>query len=501
MAASKNVHALIKVLTVNEKAYFKRFCEEQHRTEESDFKYLRLFEVMDELEEFDKKVLQTAFPEEYAKRTLHVLVDYLSRQLLKVLRLLNEGAGLIDAEAEIQNMMQEADLMVRRGLYAEAMDHLQIAKRRARRYQKPHLLLSIYVKEFEYVVANKTTGFREDIKLLSEELRLALRQFDLENRAIVSYYQVGVLFRNGEGQNDEQLEKLISEWDTALGEANDDDFTFKTKYYAPLIEAINARLKGDDPEFLHQMEKVVNIWRENKHQIKDQTTRFIVFLTNYLSGLLNLEQYDKAKKVLDEADQLKCETYDEKGEFFQSIEFNRLRYYMDKSPDSPKEISEEKIKDIEQGLREYAKKINFAREFAFYVNLALLYFFRGNLDMAIHWILKIINYKKTDHRKDVQRFALFLRIYFLHDQEQWDIVSKMIKNLKRQLTYKEGVLSEFEEIIFANFNDDLIYTISNKQKKEAFLKFQEALKNWPDENTIGYRETLYWVQNNIRKLS
>jgi hypothetical protein len=103
---------LIQSLSKSEKRYFKLFTGLQ--TGEKG--YLRLFDAIDKLGDYDEKKIRKIFEGEDFLKRLPAVKNYLYGQILKSLRVINSGNTV---DSQLREMMEDAAILYDKCLYKQ----------------------------------------------------------------------------------------------------------------------------------------------------------------------------------------------------------------------------------------------------------------------------------------------------------------------------------------------------------------------------------------------
>ncbi len=116
MKSSNELFLLIKSMNRNEKGYFKKFGT--INSKKGDGNYLRLFDCIDGMKEYDERIIKSKFAGEKFLNQLNVTKLYLQKMIIKSLRNYHS-----DNDPEIQrlNSMAELTLLFKKQLYDSAL--------------------------------------------------------------------------------------------------------------------------------------------------------------------------------------------------------------------------------------------------------------------------------------------------------------------------------------------------------------------------------------------
>jgi len=125
MGNDKIIFKVIKSMTMNEKRYFKIFCK-QH-TLGSQNKYVLLFDLIDNLKDFDEKHIKEELKKnDYSNKYFSSDINYLMRILLKSL---NEFHSEKTCDLKIKQNLISIEILFYKGLYEECLHLITKTKR------------------------------------------------------------------------------------------------------------------------------------------------------------------------------------------------------------------------------------------------------------------------------------------------------------------------------------------------------------------------------------
>lgn len=150
---SKNLFQLIKKLSPNEKGYFKKISK-VHSMDGNNV-YMRLFDILDKQEEYDKKKIDVHFRDKKTIAQLPVLSNYLYYLILDTLEEFNSGKTI---ESKLKKLISNAEQLYIKGLHEQARVLINKARTKAEMAEKFLLTLEIYVFEGRLALLEENIG-------------------------------------------------------------------------------------------------------------------------------------------------------------------------------------------------------------------------------------------------------------------------------------------------------------------------------------------------------
>ncbi len=485
MAASTQLFDLIQSLSLSEKRYFRLYCNLQS----GEKNYLKLFDFIDGMEEYDEEKVKTEFKNETFIKSLHVTKNYLYNLILKSLRSFHAGSS---SDLKLFNLMSDLLILERRGLYDQARDVLVKIKKLGTELQRHHLVWWASIKELSFYTSREEKNMEEQIQAVTRELLDLSLKIELETKALVLNRKAGLTARMGKSQiavstEDANLSQFLDEHQplhlTALGHYN--------QYFS-----IAAMLENDLERFYGFAKKTVEAWKAHPALIAEEPHTYKLYLANLLNGCFRTQRFEEFPALMEEFHRLPPGNFNEEGETFQNFAFYELLYFMNVQDF---ENAKKRLPYITEGIIKYRSKIHKGRELAFYYNLSVLHFVMGDCDQALDWLNRILHHPKTEHRRDLQRSAHILQLIYHYDLGNYELLDALLSSVQRKLARWEE-FSSFEKWFFRHFAE--LMTVHGKKEKAAFFqRFFESLKDFKTtQNGATYltQDEIYiWLEKKI----
>ena len=200
---SDTLFQLISSMEKSEKRHFKLYIKRSSAKE--DLKIIRLFDTLDNLMEYDEKLIFKRLPD-ITKPQLSNLKTHLYKQLLASLRLLKTTEN---TDLKLSEHLDNARLLYNKGLKHQSLHILEKAKELARANHKFNFLVQVISLEKKIETLHITRSTLEKTQILTEEASEISNHIDrvtrLSNLALLLYRWY---VKNGHARN-EQDEKEI----------------------------------------------------------------------------------------------------------------------------------------------------------------------------------------------------------------------------------------------------------------------------------------------------
>src|SRR5215207_2073359 len=176
---------LIKSLQKGEKRNFKLYI--RRNTSNEDLKIIKLFDVLDRMNEYDEAVVLTKI-EDIKKEQLANRKSHLYKQILASLRLLETSENI---DLQLHEQLDYARILYNKGLYLQSLKILDKTKENARAHNQYSFLVQIlfFEKKIESLhitrslqdrarqLANESTDVASHLALITQLSNLALELY------------------------------------------------------------------------------------------------------------------------------------------------------------------------------------------------------------------------------------------------------------------------------------------------------------------------------------
>ncbi len=483
---------LIKSLDKSEKRYLKLYAQFQ----KGDKVYMHIFNLLEKMDEYDDEKLQWSLKRKGIKiQQLSQAKNYLYNFILESLRYCHEKKSV---NSQINNLLAEAKLLERKGLYKQFSKRLKIAKNLSEKYENHLTTLQILDEEIMLVLAEGTKSLETHIHQLNIEIEETVTKIQLEFEYKRLLRQLFTWYRTQNKSRDENTQRTIEELleENLLKDVSKAK-TFQTKTSYFFIHALAHHILGKDLNKANAYyEQNVKVWDEYLHMKEENPQLYKIHLSNYLNSCHSIHNYEPFPNILFTIEQIRSFSFDEEAEKFQNLLSLKLVYYMNTFQYNE---AIRIIPDIKKGIIKYKSKINKARELTFYCNIAFLYFANEDFKETIEWIEKILDSKNSDHRKDIQVFAKVMQLIVHYELKNFLLLENLHRSTYRGLK-KINKLHDFESMMLK-----LVKNLQNtRDKKEdtllitSFLNSVEKLqRNGSKGNIVGLNEIIIWAKSKL----
>jgi hypothetical protein len=459
----------------------------------NDSNYLKLFDAIDYQDEYDDKKIRELFKNTKFIRQLHVTKNYLTKQILKNLR--NDNST-ISVDTRLNNYLSEIELLYKKELFDYCLQLIQKAEKLAEQFEKNNYLnliqnwkRKIYMQQkniFEHTGEVKKIIDQQatNIKVTSNENKyweLTLEQFDNFEKPL------------------KKREKFFKN-NLLLDEKNALSLRGKINYYH--IHYSNALISDNSNYGLDNLNKLVELLETNPLRITDDPTSYITTLSNKVSLLLTIKQYDEIPILLKKIREIP-EKYEIHNKEKISVKLN-LRTYnieLEMYRDLKQFENAEALIDIVQNfLTVNQKSITKNYIVLFYYQFAYIFFMLNNYNKSLRWTNKLLQNDLAKIREDIYLYSRLLNL-MIHFELSNNIVLKYAVDATRKSLRKKRSLLNYENVLLRFFSK--ISMARKEDRKSFFLKLKNDLFAKTDNNkkldVLDYIDFEEWIGNKLIK--
>lgn len=468
---SDRLHRLIRSLSRTEKRYFRIYIRGKT---ERDSKYLRLFELMDEMEVLDEGHLKRNLYGENPPSSTHYpqLKAYLYELILKCLQSFDEQQT---AEHRINQLLQGVAALYKRGLYDDCLELLKRAARLAAQHEAfAHQLEVIrWEKQLAYTRMDADYLHKHLEQLLHDEQH-ALEQLRNAAEYRKAFFQVySATLQRASLQRDAgpfgQIQNIVNQ-------SIFDSPELATSHRARVMyyRTLNIYHYGaaQYEQFYDTGKTLIKLLESQPHFLHESLSEYIAALSNFILSCGLLGKYEEVRQSLLKLRSLKPITEDDRRKIHRQYFSNIFMLYIYTG-------------ELEEAYREMLRCQREAADFdpkdyetaSFYFQYALICLgnadFAGALDHLNHWL----GQPKSVEREDLQSLARIMLLILHYEMGNTVLLDSLLRSTIRFLR-KKNRFFEVEKR-FTHMISDLTRSTSVREQHAAFQKMKHDLDGEP----------------------
>ncbi|MBI4945595.1 MAG: hypothetical protein HY840_04245 [Bacteroidetes bacterium] len=481
---------LIYSLAMAEKKYFKLFSSLQG----GDKSYLKLYDAIVKQGVYNEDAIRIACRGEKFLRHLSVAKRRLHTNILRSLENYHSSADI-----NLRSRLSKAEVLLGKGLTAQAMKLLRETKLIAYHHERWELLMEILGMErtpYSAVELLKIPHLNEEMKAVLEKLSNIDDYRTLHYKIILRIQQAEPMRAKMESSRVEKLMRhplLRNSKQASCAEA-------KAYYYE--IWSFYFLFKRDLIRGYKISKEQCDFVETHLHQLRDPGKKHLFALNMsviFIGFLLprNRSLYGEMQEALQKIRSYPLTT-PALPKFWVSSYINELNMFM-LMGDFEKVFPA--LKAIEEN-KDMLNQASAVTKINLYYNIAYMLFGAGSYNKALLWLSKIIDHSEEELRKDTQANARILSLlvhYELHKDEQF------LDSLKRSALHFLSThqrLFKLEKALMHCLNQIMGKLISRKKQSDALQELKTSLlklmKNPLEKAAMENLDFLSWVESKIQ---
>lgn len=467
MQPSSDLFDLIKSLSIQEKRYFKLFAK-RYSPNGQEKKYLQLFKAIEKQSLYDETSLKANLAGEISAASFGSWKRHLHSYVEQALREFHAGKDSVEV---VHELLRDAELMTRRGLWNRAHKKIAEAKKMATKLDDNLSLLKINESERRILLEFGKAGIAEEMAALLDQAVKFMQRLQEEQALAALFDDICLLIRL---EFDPRSKLVASSLPRLMGDprlAPDVALSgFKARRYYHQARAFLFHLSGDRKAELSEYEALLDHWDQYSYLKVIHPKLYKLSLTNYLHAANKMMHWGRFPEVLSAVGSLPADNLDEEAEDFQTVQFYQHLYYLDTHQ---LKQSLEMIPKLEAGLHRYAPKINVARWLSIQINIAFTHFLNEDMVAASTSLEGILTHARSEHRPDAKALARLIDPIVTLELEGEDRCQQKVHALREWLRMHQR-LQEFERLVVTHL--DWLTNSAPTSKRMYFGKLTDALE-------------------------
>jgi hypothetical protein len=497
MKGSDDLFRLIHSLDKNEKRYFKLSVAKYETAADSN--YLRLFDAVDNLEEYDEEKLKKKFRGQKLQKNFPSEKNYLYRLILRTLRTYSPEENV---ENRIKDMIREAEFLYRKALYDQCHKVLAKAKDFAIAHQKHLLYAEIISMEGQLMVHTNDKNALEnyldtEIPAAREMLEKAINLFDYKSYHLTSFSISREL--GDDARKQEVLSKLEEMMGSELLKDEARALSFQAKYFFYFMHLVHSRINRNYDLLLAYCVKTVELHELYPEITQENPDQYVSALSNLSLAQLELNHFENCLATLDKMRLIKDNSQSTRIKI-NSVYYPRvIAVYL---YSGRFEMVDTLIEEVIAFIRKHKEQFGRMKIVSLYWNIAYCYFGTNNFKDALKWLNKIINDTDLEKvRPDMNCFSRIFSLVIHYELGNYDLIEHLSRSTTRYLD-KKGFLFDLEKTTL-KFLNDLTGLNKPKEKINEFAKFRLAveasMQEWPVREQFEYFDFVSWCDSKIEE--
>jgi hypothetical protein len=500
MKPSNLLFDIIKSLSPEEVRYFKKVSSLQ----QGEKNYIKLFNFISTLNEYDEDTVKNAFKNETFVKHLPSEKNQLLHHILKSLRHFRIESS---KTAEINEQIKNIQLLFNKSLYKQSRKVLNRVKEEAYKYELFYYILEII--DLEKVVIDMEAHFGQVTnitieKLIEEENEIyqKIEQLTHFEKLLSQLNRLSTKLLFARTKTDvQEIEKM--EKDSILNDTV--NITSKKSFITSLhVKGLAARLLNKTDEMFDAFQSLVFAMENNPSLISELPKSYVVAHGYIIRHYAIKKLYTDGFKTIDKLKALwlnpEFKSIDLQIAIFSNSYINEmLLYAYIGQHDKAKNV----IPAVIKGLEKYEAKINEEELLRIYHVMTMVHFGIGEYSKALHWVNRIINSNYSELRQDIIRISKLVNLIIHFELGNEDLLPYIYKSTTR---FVSGLDNKYDfETLFLEHFKKVALSKRDSRQANSFIKFKEEMQNVfkdpYEKNALEYFNFYAWLDSKIHNIS
>ncbi len=490
MKQSEFLFALIKSLNSSEKGYFKRMANLHGRT---DANYIKLFDAIDEQENYDEQAIKSHFKDEAFTKQFSVAKNYLYKLILRSLEAYHS-----DIDFEIGSLINQARILFRKTLFKQAGKWLKKAKKLCYKHEKLQFILEINRLEERYFVQvldvhqmeiefNKL--YEEEYEI-HEKLRNSIYYRSQAKNAYFEHLKTGFVGYKGKSLKVEKMldDERMTQFENCL--------TKKALLDCYRCHFMYHYMNHEFEKGMTYTGKMLDLIEGNPDVFVDYVSVNTDVIYNHVVQAITLDKLDDAEEYIQKLKAI------ESGDRLQRVKcFNYVYLLLFSLAIKTKFVKKGPVylNDFKRELPEFEKYIAPVYSCSLFIFACYISITQEDYKDALNWLEKSKELNDFHSREDLASWIRILELVIHYEMGNFILLESKVRSTYRFLL-KQDKLYNVEKA-FLHFFKSVSKGLNTVQVNGLFIELKHEIKSAienPDEKLfIQYLDILVWLDSKI----
>ena len=487
-------HALFELIKSLNKAERRHFSNYSKLHSEANKNYSHLFLAVDGQKKYDESKLLAQLKNESYTHYFPVAKNYLYSRIMDSLSNFHRD---ISTNSKVRTMIQQIELLQRKGLYSHSKKIIRKAKKIAYEEELHSALLEI-ISVWEQNILLEKYELGETEKL-NDEIKNIL---SLLNESSVCNYvflkMLGFYYAYFQTRSKKYLQE-------ASDTIKRPDFitASNTKTYKGRQRAIEANMfywyiRGNLNKVSYFAKRGLAHNFDHPLGLKRDCKQYFILLNNFFVITMEQKNYGEARLILKKFDGVAhlAKTYSQKGGFYYTYN-NCLIYYLRVTGDLRK--LEKEMPAVLKEVDVYKKDINLHDRAVLLSNIAVSYFYLSNYKKCIFLLNKMKTEYDLSNHPELQYGYYLLTLIAHYEAGNYDVLPyslqafyRFIKKKKHITKLEKQIIALCRKLINARTENEIIEELKEFRKILVHLK-----DDYVSHHISKFFDVLSWIDSKI----
>jgi hypothetical protein len=391
-------------------------------------------------------------------------------------------------ETRLLHMLESEKVLFGKNQFRQCSRLLDEARGLAELYQYPLLEFEILKRQGSLLNELFPDNFEVELKKIAER-RIELNRFITNETEYRNLCHLLVLLHRKYYlcRSPELKERLLQLRNHPLLNDPEAALNFRSQRFYNNANAILCQLLGNFEQGIIYLEKNYHLWLEHPLQRSEKPIAYRGSLEHLCNGYIELNQFDKAKNILQEARKITVYGSTENARWFRAIKLIELVLCLNTADFAAMPAL---LNEIKKGLQLYSLPESYALSIIH--NASVCCFVTEEYKQALKWLKLINDYNKSGERQDIRDFGLLFTLILWYCTKKFDLVENYLRSAKHFYT-KQNLLYPIESLTII-YLPRLMSASKEIEKQQAAKEFLTALTNLKS-TSLGTAELQLWLQS------
>lgn len=487
------LHELIHSLTKSEKRYFTLLNSSEKITG-----YQRLFDALEEMEEYDELELRNTLAGQRSLNQLHVAKNYLYNLILRSLRGFHSASTPF---IEFSEHIADMQILHAKGLFEHSKKSLKKARTIAEEYDDDlfRLLVLGYDRDRVADPVSNIESSRQTFDYRKHLLARLENSFHLKS-SLEQLYDRIALRGPARGVNDDAMNDLLEQ----VASVDVDTLPFMPRVDYHSFKCYHHFDRSEYHEAAQWVKKAIELFDEHPLQRERSAEIYLSFVSNYFtcvqySGFRSepeLLSYEGLIEALRMFDRISANTQVLKT---RSWAARRLAEFEWAFAMHDNNVLRALLDTFEEELAKNRKTLSDLELSWFSFTIAKAYFWLEDYDKSLHWINTFLDNRSYQSFTDYYAQALILSLLIHYELGNVEYLPAGIKSVQRFFIKRE-TFYRFEEALIALLQKLIKQPEYLQASLSEFESSIEELKNGPaEEDALRFFEFQRWIDRTRKR--
>jgi hypothetical protein len=495
--ATDHLFKLVKALSKNEKVYIKRSAA-LHTIGERN-KYLKLFDLLCTMKEYDERLLRKRFGDDPFLRHLSAAKNYLLNTILHILESYHQTGY-----SEIRSCLHQVEILEDKGLIELCRKKIARAEFLAKKYQLVEQLFSIYSWKYHlHPTGMKKEEYLKYMDLLHKNIKEVINQIgeyaDIKNE----FYQVLGKVQYLDSKPKEERVRLLTEEAKRIGIHKESDFhSFYAQFNFVTIMRTLAAHTGNITQGLQYVELTDQLFTSHPHMIEVELYNYLFNLREKINYELELDKYGSAVQSYRVLDRLFDDYGSSKKIIGLLLNNMKLSHCIRFGEFEPAKIYSVRLFQIFRQI-DTAERYVEERKLLL-IRTAILRMGLRDFKECFRCLNELLDTSAKEMAGELHYFAQLFQLIAYYEKGESELVEYKARAVYRKLLRKKGRWNA--EKLLVDFFKHHVFFEDSKEKAEAFTLLKKDIvavfeSNPEERHAFRYFNVLDWISSKIENCS